>query len=77
MRLLDAAEALQQAVAVRMRRHRVLADASLIEQPLDHGMVSGAQHDSPVAHEVEAAVADVRPVSVAVLHYAGGNHGTR
>ena len=33
--------------------------------------------DAPLAHEIEAAVADVRPVGVAVLHHAGHEHGAR
>ena len=54
-------------------RHRLLADAALVEQPLHHACGRACAPGCARADQVEAAVADVRPVRVAVLHHAGAS----
>ena len=76
-RRLHAAEALQQAVAVRVARHGLFADAALVDELLHQGMVARARVDAALAEEIQAAIADVRPVRVALLHQAGDEHGAR
>src|SRR5688572_12960056 len=71
------AEAVEQAVAVGMRRHGLLPQATLVDEPLDHGMVARAREDLAAADEIEAAVADMGPEHLAFLHHARHKHRAR
>ena len=60
-----------------MREARLFADAAGIDELLHHGVIARAVHDAALADEIEAAVADVHPVRVPVLHDAGDKHRAR
>ena len=77
LRRLVAAEALQDAVALGMGRQRFLADAAFVEELLHHRVIARALDNAALAHEVQPAIADMRPVGVAVLNHAGDDHGAR
>src|SRR5688500_2329389 len=71
------AEAVEQTVAVGMRRDGLLAQATLVDEPLDHGMVARAREDLAAADEIETAVADMGPEHLAFLHQARDKHRAR
>src|SRR4029077_4691402 len=68
---------LQQAIALGMRGDGFLAYAAGIDQLLHDRMVARAMDDASLPDQVEATVADVHPVRLAVLHQAGDQYRAR
>src|SRR5258705_13898955 len=60
-----------------MRGDGFLAYAARVDQLLHDRMVARAMHDASLSDQVEATVADVHPVRLAVLHEAGDEHRAR
>jgi hypothetical protein len=71
------AQALQDAVALGVNARRLLRNAPRVDELLHHRVVAGLGRDAPLPHQIEAAVADMRPIGVAVLDQARHDHRAR
>jgi len=56
---------------------RLLLEGARVDELLHQGVVARLDRDASLAHEIEAAVADVRPVGIAVLNQARNDDRAR